>query len=585
MVDFHETLEVGLRAAGLKGEDVAEDDDFADDDEVTDGEDPEEAAQRARNDQAAANEDETEDADRTATKEDLPPIVLPSTTTSNDQSKKDELREGVMYMGTSLRELIFKFRFKTLMLVKLLLLQKRIMFFGYPVEKLCVYEYTLVSLIPGLLLSLSDCSSPELAYAKRRELTIPETVKTSDRKSLLRFCGCPLRLFGEDAFFQPYMPLQQIDLLRAPTWLVGTTNLIFKQQKEFKPDVIVDLENSTLDFPTSAGPLPTNLSTPQHPHQQNPTLHSIVSLTAADRKWMDELVHVVVESYNPADPSRPTTSKYEGSEDWIRARFEDYICSMLSCVKYSDSLGPNVGASGTPRTSSSGTSTPVRMSATASTLGNEAGDAEVIASYGSAFVSTFKTTKAYEIWSKSTSPLLFDLVPYRHPCAGKISTLEDVSLRLTAGIHDLKLEEQMATGREALGNAGRNLYSMANTFGMEVAKRRREWAAQQQQQAAAGEGVDGSSTSTSKEDGMATPTSYSIPREIPVSLAPHAQAAQQAALRASTEARAALGRFGNYLGSRGWGGSAAPKPAAGTAENESKAGAVDGVAKGGYPPL
>ena len=74
--------------------------------------------------------------------------------------------------GTSLREFIHKWHFKTLMLVKLLLLQRRvsahrsppflltltdgffdldleqIMFFGYPVERLCTYQYSLVSLIP-----------------------------------------------------------------------------------------------------------------------------------------------------------------------------------------------------------------------------------------------------------------------------------------------------------------------------------------------------------------------------------------------------------------------------------------------------
>lgn len=37
-----------------------------------------------------------------------------------------EEREHVMYMGTSIRELIYKWRFKTLMLLKLLLLQKKV---------------------------------------------------------------------------------------------------------------------------------------------------------------------------------------------------------------------------------------------------------------------------------------------------------------------------------------------------------------------------------------------------------------------------------------------------------------------------
>lgn len=495
-----------------------------------------------------------------------------------------------------MRELIYNFRFKTLVLVKLLLLQKRIMFFGYPVEKLCVFEYTLVSLIPGLLLSLSDCSSPDLDYTRRRELKVAESVKTSDRRSLLRFCGCPLRLFGEESFFQPYLPLQQIDMLKADSWLVGTTNLIFKQQREFKPDVVVDLETSTLEFPVlaptaadKAAPLPVD------PHQPPaPSLQSLVNLSPADRKWMDELVHVVVESYNPADPARPTTMKYEGSEDWVRAKFEDYICSMLACVKYSDFLAKSGGGSLTSGASQglarqqSGTSTPLGGTAPGTTI--EVSDADVLASYNAQFISAFKRTRAYSLWDRATSPLLFDLVPYKHPCGGKVSALEDVSLRLTAGLHDLRLEEQMASGREALGNAGRGLYNMANTFGMEVAKRRRDWVAQQaaQQQAQQGGGTaapkSGVLSSVSDPTGTATTTT---PQglELPASLAPHAQAAQQAALAASTEIRGALGRFGNYLGSRGWGagavGTAGAKPLAGPA-SQGRASSDNTAAT--YPP-
>ncbi len=132
-----------------------------------------------------------------------------------------EDRETVMYMGTSLRELVHKWRFKTLMLVKLLLLQRRVMFFGYPVEQLCNYQYSLVSLIPGLLLNLQDAGDPQL-HRQGGRVKAADSLRSSDRKSLLKFLGMPLDIFGEDAFFQPYCPLQQIDLLKSRTWLVGT---------------------------------------------------------------------------------------------------------------------------------------------------------------------------------------------------------------------------------------------------------------------------------------------------------------------------------------------------------------------------
>lgn len=153
-----------------------------------------------------------------------------------------------MYMGTSLRELIYKWRFKTLMLLKLLLLQRKIMFFGYPVERLCTYQYSLISLVPDLLFNLGDAGSPILdkQTAKRKR---PESLKTSDRKSLMQFMGLPLHLFGQDSLFQPYLPLQQLDqAAKSQSYLIGTTNSIFRQQKECAIDVIVDVRQPAAGF-------------------------------------------------------------------------------------------------------------------------------------------------------------------------------------------------------------------------------------------------------------------------------------------------------------------------------------------------
>lgn len=54
----------------------------------------------------------------------------------------------------------------------------------------------------------------------------------------------PISTF-QDSFFQPYLPLQQIDMLKASSWLVGTSNSIFRQQKDCQIDVIVDVSSSS----------------------------------------------------------------------------------------------------------------------------------------------------------------------------------------------------------------------------------------------------------------------------------------------------------------------------------------------------
>lgn len=55
------------------------------------------------------------------------------------------------YIETCLRELIILWRHKILVLFKLLLLEKRVLFFGSPVKPVCVTIISLISLHPQLL--------------------------------------------------------------------------------------------------------------------------------------------------------------------------------------------------------------------------------------------------------------------------------------------------------------------------------------------------------------------------------------------------------------------------------------------------
>lgn len=47
---------------------------------------------------------------------------------------------------------------------------------------------------------------------------------------MMAYTGLPLDIFGKDAFFQPYLPLQQMDMLKeTKSWLCGSTNTIVTQ--------------------------------------------------------------------------------------------------------------------------------------------------------------------------------------------------------------------------------------------------------------------------------------------------------------------------------------------------------------------
>ncbi|PFH49967.1 hypothetical protein AMATHDRAFT_86115 [Amanita thiersii Skay4041] len=328
---------------------------------------------------------------------------------SLELSLRSQLTESGLYMGTSLRELVHNFRHKTLVLVKALMLQKRIMFHGYPVERLCTYQYSLVSLLPGLLQTLDDCGSPPLT-TRAPTLSKPTSLRTSDHKSMMAYIGLPLDVFGKDAFFQPYLPLQQVDMIKeTKSWLCGSTNTILFQQKEI--DLLVNADNGTLEF-------------------RDPTLERSAGLTAADRKWIDEIVREVNETWDDEDPKKLPGMQFKGSDDYIRSKFEEYISAALASIKYRDFVAKGEG-NGVLITGGTGLQTPWDE-------------------FNPAWIYEFKLTNAYEVWDRITDSLLFDLVEPRHPCNEKPSVVSDIGLRLQEGIQDLKLEQQLAPAREAV---------------------------------------------------------------------------------------------------------------------------------------
>ncbi|KAG8214506.1 transport protein Avl9-domain-containing protein [Butyriboletus roseoflavus] len=321
---------------------------------------------------------------------------------SLEMSLRTQLTESGLYI-----EFVHVFRHRTLMLLKALMLQKKIMFYGHPVERLCTYQYSLISLIPSLLQTLDDCGSPPLA-TRAPTLSRPNSLKTSDRKSMLAYIGLPLDLFGKDAFFQPYLPLQQLDLLKdSRSWLCGSTNTIVTQQKEI--DLLVNTETATLEF-------------------RNPRLERLVALTPADRKWVDEIVREVNDSWDDTDPK--AVMHYKGSDDYLRAKFEGYVSAALASVRYREFLSKGKGN----RTIIAGTG----------------GDASTLEDFNTVWIADFTKTNAYEVWDQSTDPMLFDIVEPRHPCNEKPSVVSDIGLRLSEGIQDLRLEQQLAPTREAI---------------------------------------------------------------------------------------------------------------------------------------
>jgi hypothetical protein len=122
--------------------------------------------------------------------------------------------------------------------------------------------------------------------------------------------------------------------------------------------------------------------------------------------------------------------KFVGSDDYLRAKFEEYICSALSAIKFVDFVarGPKQSVLLSPSELSAG-----------------------LSSYNEAWMGGFRRTPAFALWDSMTDEVIFDLVEPRHPCEGSTNPIQDVGIRLVQGVHDLHLEENLGATRDVIG--------------------------------------------------------------------------------------------------------------------------------------
>ncbi|KAK6428727.1 hypothetical protein LTR95_015129 [Oleoguttula sp. CCFEE 5521] len=324
-----------------------------------------------------------------------------------------ELQEEDQYFGLGLRELVHRYKWQTLVLLKCLLLQPKMLFFGSTCEALCQMQFALISLIPGLVRNLQDCASPALdSYAE--SVRKADGVRTSDRSSLLSYTGLPLQLFGKGSMFGPYTPLQQLDSLAdedTKSYLVGSTNQLLLGQKERYCDVLINLDEQNVNV-------------------LSPWLRQAAVLSIADRRWIDFLTQAVNETWDEADTSRPKTHGYAGSEEFIRLQFEEYLLALLSSEKYHHYL-----------------TTPIPPDLK-TLLPNIEGDPSN--EFHPSFLEAWRQTANYTLWNRITDTHLFDIVEPKHPCAGGLS-IEDVQRRLATQVAELHLDERLTATAGVVG--------------------------------------------------------------------------------------------------------------------------------------
>ncbi|KAI9865856.1 MAG: late secretory pathway protein avl9 [Vezdaea acicularis] len=438
--------------------------------------------------------------------------------TKFQESLADSLRgaddDRDQYLGLSLREFIHEFKYQTLVLFKCCLLQPKMLFFGSRCERLCMMQFALISLIPGLIRNLQDCADPELS-SYEKGLVLPSSFKTSDRTSVLSYMGLPLQIFSKGSLFGPYTPLQQLDILAdygTKSYIVGSTNSLLLQQKDRYSDILINLDEGTIGITSSS-------------------LRNALVLSVADRRWIDFITQSVNDTWDESNPERPKTLGYMGSEEFIRLQFEEYLLSMIASVKYHNHLDNH-------------------KKDLKAFLPEIEGDPSL--DFGSDFIDAWQSTENYRIFQKFTDPHLFDIVEPKHPCAGGL-TMDDIQRRLAQQVSELHLDERFSVGKEVLGkhlatgqkkvsSAFNNLWADIEVMREAQKKRHEEMRAAA---AASGETPPPSSTS-----------SYTPERGIKASSrtgASDLSTAQASVAAASNRAGAYLSSWASWAGEKRWG--------------------------------
>lgn len=331
--------------------------------------------------------------------------------------------------GLQLREHFLKWRHKLLVIFKLFLLQKKVVFFSSPVQQTCSLIIAVASLFPRLLtdgfaevfaLDVDRPMSPlptyqstgekssspdedvQLSYTETRresgddsyghQSTTNLSTSESNSSNLQRdnsmdsltvtamtpFCSvnpdiwsAPVPIFENGNLCLPYISLPYLDMLQDPSvhsYVIGASNILFKQKRSLA-DVFIDTETMTIEV-------------------QNLELKRMLQLSTEDRRFIDYLTKHVS---NPKEGA-------EGSEQWIREQFSGYLVSLL------------------------------RTSLT--TAGSKDFD-----SFNNSYMTIFRRTDAYDLWCtrRADTSTEFKSIPIGHPFAGNLS-VTDMKLRLTQNL-------------------------------------------------------------------------------------------------------------------------------------------------------
>lgn len=245
------------------------------------------------------------------------------------------------------RYLISLFGHRVIVLLKLLLLEKKVLFYlnlssnptpalsntvtqyqsfseavagtGVPcdgcdspptVKSLCLMVLTLTSLLPS---SFESHTKDYHLYCNHCQAAVDKQTEDDTRADIQSVP--PLNVFVHGNEVHPYLCLSHIDqIAEYPACIVGATNALFKQKKSALFDVSVDCESGRIEF-------------------EDTELKKILTPTTEDLRFADFICkHAIAcnPSLDPRTGGRDFASdSFEGGDDWLRIQFNVYLLHAL----------------------------------------------------------------------------------------------------------------------------------------------------------------------------------------------------------------------------------------------------------------
>ena len=280
-------------------------------------------------------------------------------------------QEEENYVNLNLKSTLTKFRLRFMIIFKSLLLEKKVLIYSNNnLEALTQFQNNLISLMPNLINNLDDSGCPLIDYAETNgPLSKPQSLNTTSRASMLRFFGLPLQIFNtKNSFWNPYLPLQQLDELSVQGFMVGCSNLLFVNQASmFGVDLLINLDTNEVTYPK-------DVYTPEELH-----------LSSMDKKFINHLIN--------SDANNTKHDDYMGSDDFIRYQFEDYLNSLISTMRYnqySERFGqPPPGFN----------------------------EASHVNDFNPKFIESWRKTQNFKIWNTIADEFIFNFIEPKHVAA------------------------------------------------------------------------------------------------------------------------------------------------------------------------